>query len=74
MDNNKKFEESCYNFQKSIIDIFNEEKLPFLLKYYLIKEIWEDIERYKVKSDQEMRVKMEQNKDPSKQEEKSENT
>ena len=58
MDNNKTFEEACYSFQKNIIETFNNEKnIPFLLKYYLLKEIWEDIQAYKLKMTQELQSK-----------------
>ena len=44
----KTFEDICYEFQKKIVDIFNEEEyIPFLLKYYLVKDIWENIEEHK---------------------------
>jgi hypothetical protein len=58
MDNNKSFEEICYDFQKNIINIFNEEKnLTLLLKYYLFKDIWADIEKNKIQLDQTMNQK-----------------
>lgn len=42
------FNKKCYNFQKKIIDIFNEEEnIPFLLKYYLFKDIWEKVQQNK---------------------------
>lgn len=37
----------CYKFQKEIIDSFNETEIPFLLKYYLFKQIWETIDEKK---------------------------
>ena len=38
----------CYNFQKKIIDDFNAcEDIPFILKFYLFKDIWEMIEQTK---------------------------
>lgn len=38
----------CYNFQKKIIDDFNaQEDIPFILKFYLFKDIWEMIEQEK---------------------------
>ncbi len=46
-------EENSFNFQRKIINTFNEEtSLPFLLKYYLLKEIWEAVERQKVLLDE----------------------
>lgn len=57
MENNKKtLEEVTYNFQKKILKIFNEEDLPFLLKYYLFKDIWETIENYKFELDSQVRM------------------
>ena len=57
MDNkDKTFEEICYDFQKQIVDIFNNENyIPFLLKYYLMKDIWTNIEKFKL--DIDMRVR-----------------
>ena len=37
----------CYKFQKEIIDSFNKTEIPFLLKYYLFKQIWETIDNKK---------------------------
>ena len=72
MDNNKSFEEICYDFQKNIINVFNEEKnLPFLLKYYLFKDIWDDIERNKMQLDQTMNQKEAQNAETPSEEPKS---
>lgn len=46
----------CYNFQKKIINIFNEQnELPFILKYYLFKDIWEIIQQKKMTSDLQVR-------------------
>lgn len=40
MDFNKK----CYQFQQNIINMINNQtELPFLMKFYLIKQIWEDL-------------------------------
>lgn len=42
--NDKDFNVVCYDFQKKIIDTFNNEKsIPFLMKYYLFKDIWESV-------------------------------
>lgn len=50
------FNKKCYNFQKKIIDIFNEEEnIPFLLKYYLFKDIWEKIQQNKILIDRDVR-------------------
>lgn len=46
----------CYNFQKEIINIFNnQEKIPFILKYYLFKEVWETIEQTKISKELQIR-------------------
>lgn len=38
--------EKSLNFQRKLIALINEQQeLPFLLKYFLIKEIWEQTER-----------------------------
>lgn len=51
------FNKRCYNFQKKIIDIFNEEEnIPFLLKYYLFKDIWEKVQQNKFLIDGENRA------------------
>ena len=40
----------CLNFQEKIIEVFNEEKkLPFLVKFYLFKQIWKIIKKEKEK-------------------------
>lgn len=58
-ENNKTLNDYCNEFQQLIIDNFNEEQhLPFILKYYLIKEIWENIQSTKTKMDMESRAKM----------------
>ena len=61
MDNNnenkKSLEEIGYDFQKSIMDTFNNNELPFLLKYYLLKDMWVSIENYKMRLDQEVQTK-----------------
>lgn len=45
----------CYNFQKKIIDDFNtQEDIPFILKFYLFKDIWEMIEQQKQLQDREV--------------------
>lgn len=73
MDNNKTFEEACYDFQKKMVKTFNDEQnIPFLLKYYLLKEVWEDIQTYKLKISQDLQAKAvsEENKDESQEENK----
>lgn len=45
----------CYNFQKKIIDDFNAcEDIPFILKFYLFKDVWEMIEQTKQLQDREV--------------------
>lgn len=56
-ENKKSLEEIGYDFQKSIMDTFNNNELPFLLKYYLLKDIWASIENYKMRLDQEIQTK-----------------
>lgn len=49
MDN---FNQICFNFQKNIINTFNQQNnIPFLLKYYLLKDIWDGIEKYRIELD-----------------------
>lgn len=41
-------DKTCYDFKENIINIFNnEQSIPFLLKYYLVKQIWEQIKNHK---------------------------
>lgn len=55
MNTEKTFEESCYDFQQEIINTVNNERnLPFLVKYFIIKEIWEDVQTQKRKIDDDM--------------------
>jgi len=50
----KSFDEICYEFQQKITDIFNEERyIPFLMKYYLIKDIWDKIQEHKIQTNME---------------------
>ena len=40
----KTFNDICFQFQQNFINFFNNEtSIPFLLKYYLINEIWKQI-------------------------------
>lgn len=41
----------CFDFQNKIIDIFNKQEIPFLMKYYLFKDVWDKIQQQKVKND-----------------------
>lgn len=51
------FDKRCYDFKNNIINIFNkQENVPFLLKYYLIKQIWEQIKNHKQEIDNEYQV------------------
>ena len=55
MNTEKTFEESCYDFQQEIITTVNNERnLPFLVKYFIIKEIWEDVQAQKRKIDDDI--------------------
>lgn len=48
-NNKETIEEISYKFQNKILEAFNgEKKIPFLLKYFLLKEIWESVESTKV--------------------------
>lgn len=52
----KGFEDICFEFQQKFLNVFNEEKnIPFLLKYYLVKEIWDSIEKNKFQIDMQVR-------------------
>lgn len=41
----------CFDFQNKIIDIFNKQEIPFLMKYYLFKDVWDKIQQQKIKND-----------------------
>lgn len=42
----------CLNFQGDIVEIFNKyNNIPFILKYYLFKEVWQKIEQQKINND-----------------------
>lgn len=50
-----KFDECCFKFKNLIVQIFNEENnIPFLMKYYLFKDVWEEIQKVKNKNDYNM--------------------
>lgn len=52
----KSFEDICFEFQQKIVETFNEEKnISFLMKYYLMKEIWDNIQENKLKIDMQVR-------------------
>lgn len=55
----KSFNEICLEFQDNILKVFNEEEnIPFLLKYYLMKDIWVSIEQGKAQMEMEARSNM----------------
>lgn len=57
---NLTLDDISYLFQKNIISIFNDQqRIPFLLKYHLMKEIWDSIEQKKINIDMEVRQKLE---------------
>lgn len=59
-NNNLTLNDICYLFQKNIISIFNDQqRIPFLLKYYLVKDIWNGIEQNKLNIDMEVHQKLE---------------
>lgn len=41
----------CYDFQQKIIQDFNKSQLPFLVKFFLIQQVWEMIKKQKVQND-----------------------
>lgn len=42
----------CFNFQEKIVNIFNEEdNIPFLIKYYLFKDVWKTVKSKKQEID-----------------------
>ena len=54
----KGFEDICFEFQQALIDVFNnEENIPFLLKYYLMKEVWDSVQENKLEVDMKVREK-----------------
>lgn len=56
MEKEKSFNDICFEFQQTLIDVFNkEENIPFLLKYYLIKEVWDSVQKNKMTIDKETR-------------------
>ena len=56
MEKEKTFNDICFEFQQTLIDVFNkEEDIPFLLKYYLMKEVWDSVQKNKMTIDKETR-------------------
>lgn len=51
--NEKDYNLLCYNFQQKIINIFNQEQLPFLVKFFLLKQVWKIIKKHKKQNDYE---------------------
>lgn len=42
----------CSNFQEKIVNVFNEEdNIPFLIKYYLFKDVWKTVKNKKQEID-----------------------
>ena len=51
-EKNNDFNKICFDFQNKIVNIFNnEQNIPFLLKYYLFKDIWNEINKEKFNND-----------------------
>lgn len=50
MENND-LNKICFDFQNNIIEYFNEANLPFLLKYYLFRDIWDGVNNKKIAND-----------------------
>ena len=49
---NQKIDMLCLNFQAEIVETFNKyNSIPFILKYYLFKQIWQKIEQEKMRND-----------------------
>lgn len=56
----KNLNDTCFEFQQKIVDIFNnEQQIPFILKYYLFKDIWKIIDSNKMNIDIETHSKFE---------------
>lgn len=49
--NNNDYNLLCDSFQEKIITVFNECELPFLVKFFLFKEIWKTVKKQKYKND-----------------------
>lgn len=48
----KELNQLCKKFQQEIVNLFNKQNnLPFILKYYLFKQIWAIIEQQKIQND-----------------------
>lgn len=59
MNENKTLNDICIDFQQDFINLFNnEQNIPFVLKYYLVKDIWENIQSTKTRMDIESKQKI----------------
>lgn len=48
----KELNQLCKKFQQEIVNLFNKQNdLPFILKYYLFKQVWTIIEQQKIQND-----------------------
>ena len=48
----KELNQLCKKFQQEIVNLFNkQDNLPFILKYYLFKQVWAIIEQQKIQND-----------------------
>ncbi len=48
----KELNQLCKKFQQEIVNLFNKQNnLPFILKYYLFKQVWAIIEQQKIQND-----------------------
>lgn len=42
----------CKNFQDNLVNVFNNENnLPFILKYYLMQQVWQTVKQKKQEND-----------------------
>ena len=42
----------CKNFQNNLVNVFNNENnLPFILKYYLMQQVWQTVKQKKQEND-----------------------
>ena len=53
----------CSNFQEKIVNVFNEEdNIPFLIKYYLFKDVWKTVKNKKQEIDINIQLSKKQEK------------
>ena len=50
----QQYNKTCFDFQEKIINIFNQQNLPFLIKYFLFKQIWKAVKNSKKQIDLQM--------------------